>query len=87
MCIVFWKSIAAAKPARKLGTNMSRRMMGLVLILFGGLLMIVALTADATGLGSGTGVGWKQLTGAGFGILVAIIGLWWSQGEQKPKQK
>lgn len=59
--------------------------MGLILILFGGILMMVALSADATGLGTGAGVGWKQLTGAGFGILVAIIGLWWSQGERSRK--
>lgn len=65
---------------------MSRRIVSLALILLGGILMVVALTADVSGLGAAPqAIGWKQLTGAGFGILVAIIGLWWSQGEKRQK--
>lgn len=37
----------------------------------GVLLFFISLTADSLGIGEGTGIGWKQITGAIFGIVVA----------------
>ena len=36
---------------------------------------LTGLTADATGIGEGTGVGWKQITGAVIGVVIAAIGM------------
>ena len=45
------------------------------LLVIGVLLFLVSLTADMTGLGEGTGVGWKQITGAVIGVVIAVIGV------------
>jgi len=47
-----------------------------VMILVAGvLLFLVSLTADTIGIGEGTGIGWKQITGALVGVVVAAVGM------------
>ena len=46
-----------------------------VLLLIGVLVFFVSLTADAFGIGEGTGIGWKQITGAVIGVVIAAIGI------------
>ena len=45
------------------------------LLVIGVLMFLVSLTADTTGFGEGTGVGWKQITGAGIGMVMAAVGI------------
>jgi len=45
------------------------------LLVAGVLLFLVSLTADTIGIGEGTGVGWKQITGAVIGVVMAAIGM------------
>jgi len=45
------------------------------LLVVGVLLFLVSLTADTTGFGEGTGVGWRQITGAVIGVVMAAIGI------------
>jgi hypothetical protein len=46
-----------------------------VLLVAGVLLFVVSLTADITTIGEGTGIGWKQITGAVIGVVIAAIGI------------
>ena len=55
------------------------------MIVLGLVLLIVALAADAFGIGNTAGIGWKQIVGAIVGILVVAGGFWW--GWIKPKVK
>lgn len=41
-----------------------------IVLVLGILMFLISLTADSTGLGEGTGLGWKQITGAVFGLLM-----------------
>ena len=41
----------------------------------GVLVFLVSLMADSVGIGEGTGVGWKQITGAVVGVVIAAIGM------------
>lgn len=45
------------------------------MLTFGVLLFLVSLTADSLGIGEGTGVGWKQITGAVVGLIMAATGM------------
>jgi hypothetical protein len=45
-----------------------------ILLVVGVLLFFVSLTADAIGIGEGTGIGWKQITGFTVGLIIAGIG-------------
>ena len=47
----------------------------IVLLVAGVLLFLVSLTADVTTIGEGTGIGWKQITGAVIGVVIAGIGI------------
>ena len=51
------------------------RALAVSLLVAGMLLFLFSLTADATGIGEGTGVGWKQITGAVIGLVIAAIGM------------
>jgi hypothetical protein len=51
------------------------RVFAVSLLVFGVLLFLVSLTADTIGIGEGTGVGWKQITGAVIGAVMATIGM------------
>ncbi len=61
---------------------MSKRTIGMGLIVLGVLLLIGSLGADVLGLGGAPGIGWKQLVGAGVGLIVAIAGVWSLRGDQ-----
>ncbi len=54
---------------------MSTRTRGLVLIATGALLALVAVAADALGLGGHPSFGWKQILGTLVGVGVAVMGL------------
>jgi hypothetical protein len=41
----------------------------------GVLLFLISLTADSLGIGEGTGIGWKQITGAIVGLVAAGAGM------------
>jgi len=51
------------------------RALAISLLVAGVLLFLFSLTADATGIGEGTWVGWKQITGAVIGVVIAAIGM------------
>jgi len=46
----------------------------IILLVVGVALFFVSLTADAFGIGEGTGIGWKQITGFIVGLVIAAIG-------------
>ena len=46
-----------------------------ILLVVGVLLLLVSLTADFTVIGEGTGFGWKQITGAIVGVVIAAVGM------------
>ena len=46
----------------------------IILIVAGVALFFVSLTADAFGIGEGTGIGWKQITGFIVGLIIAGVG-------------
>ena len=64
---------------------MSKRTIGVVLIILGVVVLVVSLAADPLGIGYGPGIGWKQILGAVIGVLVAIGGVWLALN--KPGQK
>lgn len=45
-----------------------------ILLVVGVLLFFVSLTADAFGIGEGTAIGWKQITGFIVGLIIAGVG-------------
>jgi len=51
------------------------RALAVSLLMVGVLLILFSLTADATGIGEGTRLGWKQITGAMIGVVIAAIGI------------
>ena len=51
------------------------RALAVSLLVVGVLLFLFSLTADTIGIGEGTGVGWKQITGAVIGVVIAAIGM------------
>ena len=55
---------------------MSTKPIGIALIVIGVLMLAVSLLADYIGLGSGPAIiGWRQLIGAGIGLVVAVVGV------------
>ena len=64
---------------------MSRKTLGIVLMVIGILLVVVSLVADMLGIGSVPGFGWKQLLGTAVGVIVALVGIWMTF--RKPVQK
>jgi hypothetical protein len=61
---------------------MSKRTIGIGLVVIGVLVLIGSLGADVLGLGGAPGIGWKQLIGAVIGLIVAIAGGWSLRGDQ-----
>jgi high-affinity Fe2+/Pb2+ permease len=51
-----------------------------ILLALGVLLFIVSLAADTVGIGEGTGIGWKQISGAVIGGVIAAIGIYRLRG-------
>ena len=64
---------------------MSKRMIGLVIIIMGVVVLVVSLAADILGLGNVPGFGWKQILGAAVGAFIAVGGVWLAM--RKPKLK
>lgn len=60
--------------------NMSKRTIGIVLIVVGVVAVIVSLGADAMGIGNGQGMGWKQALGAVVGVIIVAVGAWYWPG-------
>jgi len=46
-----------------------------ILLAIGVVLFFVSLAADTFGIGEGTGIGWKQITGSIVGLVIAAIGI------------
>lgn len=46
-----------------------------ILLIAGIVVLVVCLGADVVGIGEGTGIGWKQITGAVVGAIVAAVGV------------
>jgi len=57
--------------------------MGYLLIVLGAVVLVISLTADSLGIGGAPGIGWKQLTGAGVGLIVMIYGIWLASRKAK----
>lgn len=55
---------------------MSKKVLGLALVTLGVAVMLLALGADALGIGNGVGIGWKQATGAVLGLAILLAGVW-----------
>jgi hypothetical protein len=51
-----------------------------ILLIAGVLLFLISLAADAVGIGEGTGIGWKQITGAVIGAVITAIGVYRLRG-------
>ncbi len=47
----------------------------IVFLVVGVMLALISLTADLIGIGEGTGIGWRQITGFTVGLVIAVIGL------------
>ena len=57
---------------------MSKRTIGVIVLVAGLLLVILSITADAVGIGAEAGFGLKQTVGVIVGILVATAAAWWT---------
>lgn len=56
---------------------MDKKIIGYGLIVIGAIMMMVSITADVIGLGQDPlNFGWKQILGAGAGLVVANVGMW-----------
>ena len=65
---------------------MTKRTLGLALILLGMIVSIFSIVADPIGVGLAPQVvGWKQLTGSNIGIFIGFVGLWFSLGVKNEK--
>jgi len=63
---------------------MSKKNMGYGLIIIGILILVLSLSADLLGLGSGgNAIGWKQWLGAGIGLILAAVGVFLSLQRKK----
>ena len=55
---------------------MSRKTIGLGLIIIGIVIIAGSLLADVIGLGAASeAIGWKQLLAAGIGLVVGVVGV------------
>ena len=46
-----------------------------IFLVVGIAIFLVSLLADTFGIGEGTGIGWKQITGSIVGLAIAVIGV------------
>ncbi len=60
---------------------MSKKTIGIILMVGGVLLATLSLGADLIGIGSYPGINWAQLTGGAVGLAVFIFGLWYRRQE------
>jgi hypothetical protein len=54
---------------------MSKKTVSVVLLTAGVLLFLVSLTADSLAIGGAPGIGWKQISGAVVGVVLAAVGM------------
>jgi hypothetical protein len=59
---------------------MSKRALGILLMIVGLIVVIASLEADALGIGADPGIGWKQAVGALVGVVVVGVGAWYWPG-------
>jgi hypothetical protein len=64
---------------------MSKKTIGVLLIVLGVVLLVISIAADTLGIGTGNGFGWKQLSGTVVGVVLALGGVWLAM--RKPDQK
>ena len=57
----------------------NKKTIGIALIVIGVIVLIVSLAADAIGLGGAPGFGYKQIIGVLAGVIVAVIGYFYSR--------
>ena len=58
---------------------MNKKQLGQSFIIGGTAILLISLLADVLGLGGDPSViGWKQLLGAGAGLVILAIGVWLS---------
>ncbi len=55
---------------------MSQKTLGIILVVLGIVLLVVAVFADSLGVGARHGFGWKQIVGSIAGVVVAVVGAW-----------
>ncbi len=55
---------------------MTKRTIGIILIIVGVIGAAVSLAADPLGIGTYPGINWAQLLGAVVGIVVVMVGAW-----------
>ncbi len=55
---------------------MSRKTLGIILVVLGIVVLIVAVFADSLGVGAKHGFGWKQIAASITGVVVAAVGVW-----------
>jgi hypothetical protein len=65
---------------------MSKRTIGIVLVIVGVIVLIVSLAADVIGIGNEAGIGWIQLLGAAVGVVVVLGGGWLALSKPGPKK-
>ena len=58
---------------------MSTKTISTGLVIFGALILILSIAADALGLGVRAGFGWKQIIGVVVGLGIALVGYWISK--------
>lgn len=57
----------------------NKKTIGIALIVIGVIVLIVSLAADVIGIGGAPGFGFKQIIGALAGLIIAIIGYYYSK--------
>ena len=65
---------------------MTGKKISVVWMASGVVIILLSLGADLIGIGSDTGIGWKQLLGAGVGLAVFLFGLWFRRVKLEEKK-
>ena len=65
---------------------MTAKKISVVWMASGVVIILLSLGADLIGIGSDTGIGWKQLLGAGVGLAVFLFGLWFRRVKMDEKK-
>lgn len=59
---------------------MTKKTVGLALIIIGIIVAAISIAADQLGIGAAVGVmGWKQWTGTVVGAILFLVGIWLSR--------
>jgi hypothetical protein len=69
-------SVILGDPRELEGVSIvSNRSLSVVLLVIGVLLFLFALGADSLGVGAAPGLGWKQISAAVVGVILAAVGI------------